>query len=98
MEEIEKIYKKNTLFIILIGITSFCFGLLDWDSNLVDLVYLKYNNAFLISIISANIGTARLIATLFCIKINTYQSPNFVFNTCITYFFFTCYITIIYIY
>lgn len=82
MEEIEKIYKKNTLFIILIGITSFCFGLLDWDSNLVDLVYLKYNNAFLISIISANIGTARLIATLFCIKINTYQSPNFVFNTC----------------
>jgi len=80
--ELEKIYKKNTLFIILIGITGFCFGLLDWDSNLVDLVYLKYNNAFLISIVSANIGTARLIATLFCIKINTSQRPNFVFNTC----------------
>lgn len=80
--ELEKIYKKNTLFIILIGITGFCFGLLDWDSNLADLVYLKYNDAFLISIISANIGTARLIATLFCIKINTSQRPNFVFKTC----------------
>lgn len=80
--ELEKIYKKNTLFIILIGIIGFCFGLLDWDSNLADLVYLKYNNAFLISIVSANIGTARLIATLFCIKINTSQRPNFVFNVC----------------
>ena len=80
--ELEKIYKKNTLFIILIGITGFCFGLLDWDSNLADLVYLKYSNAFLISVVSANIGTARLIATLFCIKINTSQRPNFVFKTC----------------
>lgn len=80
--ELEKIYKKNTLFIILIGITGFCFGLLDWDSNLADLVYLKYSNAFLISVVSANIGTARLIATLFCIKINASQRPNFVFKTC----------------
>ena len=80
--ELERIYKKNTLFIILIGIVGFCFGLLDWDSNLADLVYLKYNNAFLISIVSANIGTVRLIATLFCIKINTSQRPNFIFNTC----------------
>ena len=80
--ELEKIYKKNTLFIILIGITGFCFGLLDWDSNLADFVYLKYGNAFLISVVSANIGTARLIATLFCIKINTSQRPNFVFITC----------------
>lgn len=80
--ELEKIYKKNTIFIILIGITGFCFGLLDWDSNLADLVYLKYNNVFLISIVSANIGTARFLATLFCIKINTSQRPNFVFNTC----------------
>lgn len=31
--ELERIYKKNTLFITLIGITGFCFGLLDWDSN-----------------------------------------------------------------
>ena len=84
MEDIElkKIYKRNSLFIILIGITGFCFGLLDWDSNLADLVYLKYNNIFLISIISANIGTARLVATLFCIKINTSQKPNFIFKTC----------------
>ena len=80
--ELEKIYKKNTLFIILIGITGFCFGLLDWDSNLADLVYLKYSNTFLISVVSANIGTARLIATLFCIKINASQRPNFVFKTC----------------
>lgn len=82
MENIEKIYKRNSLFIILIGITGFCFGLLDWDSNLADLVYLKYSNVFLISLISANIGTARLIATLFCIKINTSQRPNFIFKTC----------------
>lgn len=82
MENLEKIYKKNTLFIILIGITGFCFGLLDWDSNLVDLFYLKYNNAFLISIISANIGTMRLLATLFCIKINSSKKPNSVFITC----------------
>ena len=82
MENLEKIYKKNTLFIILIGITGFCFGLLDWDGNLVDLFYLKYNNAFLVSIISANIGTARLLAILFCIKINTSRKPNFVFTTC----------------
>lgn len=80
--ELERIYKKNALFIILIGITGFCFGLLDWDSNLADLVYLKYNNVFLISVVSANIGTARLIATLFCIKINTSQRPNFVFISC----------------
>lgn len=80
--ELEKIYKKNTLFIILMGIVGICFGLLDWESNLSDLVYLKYNNTFLISIVSANIGTARLIATLFCIKINTSQRPNFVFKTC----------------
>lgn len=82
MDKLEKIYKKNSLFIILIGITGFCFGLLDWDSNLVDLFYLKYNNTFLVSIISANIGTSRLIATLFCIKINSSQRPNFIFITC----------------
>jgi len=80
--ELEKIYIKNTLFIILIGITGFCFGLLDWESNLADLVYLKYNSVLLISIVSANIGTSRLIATLFCIKINSSQKPNFVFSTC----------------
>ena len=79
---IEKIYKKNMLFIILIGIVGISFGLLDWDSNLVDLFYLKYKNAFLVSIISANIGTARLLATLFCIKINSSRRPNFVFITC----------------
>lgn len=82
MDNLEKIYKKNTIFIILIGITGFCFGLLDWDSNLVDLFYLKYNNAFLVSIISANIGTARLLATLFCIKINSSKRPNLVFINC----------------
>ncbi len=82
MKELEKIYKKNRLCIMLMGITGFCFGLLDWDSNLVDLVYLRYNNPLLISIISANIGTMQLIATLFCIKINNSNRPNFIFNTC----------------
>lgn len=32
--------------------------------------------------ISANIGTAKLMATLFCIKINASQRPNFIFKTC----------------
>lgn len=82
MKDLEKIYKKNTLFILLIGIVGFCFGLLDWDSNLVDLFYLKYNDAFLVSIISANIGTAKILATLFCIKINSSNNPNLVFTTC----------------
>ncbi len=82
MEQTNKIYKKNIIFIILIGIVGFSFGLLDWDSNLVDLVYLKYNDAFLISFISANIGTARLIATLLCLKVNSSQKPNYVFVTC----------------
>lgn len=81
-EKLEKTYRKNTVLIILIGIVGVSFGLLDWDSNLVDLFYLKYNNAFLVSIISANIGTARLLATLFCIRINTSKKPNFVFITC----------------
>ena len=81
-EKLEKTYRKNTMLIILIGIVGVSFGLLDWDSNLVDLFYLKYNNAFLVSIISANIGTARLLATLFCIRINTSKRPNFVFITC----------------
>ena len=80
--EVEKIYKRNSLFIILIGIVGFCFGSLDWDNNLSDLVYLKYNNKFLISIISANIGTARLLASLFCIKINDSYRPNFIFSIC----------------
>ena len=82
MEETNKIYKRNFLFILLIGIVGFCFGLLDWDGNLVDLVYIKYDNKFLISIISANIGTARLIASLICIKINDSQKPNLIFKTC----------------
>ena len=81
-EKLEKTYRKNTMLIILIGIVGVSFGLLDWDSNLVDLFYLKYNNAFLVSIISANIGTARLLATLFCIRINTSKRSNFVFITC----------------
>lgn len=82
MEQSTKIYKRNFLFILLIGIVGFCFGLLDWDGNLVDLVYLKYNNKFLISIISANIGTARLIASLICIKINDSKKPNLIFQIC----------------
>ncbi len=82
MENIEKVYKRNTLFIILIGIVGFCFGILDWDSNLADLVYLKYNNKLLISFISANIGTARLIASIYCIKINDSKKPNYVFKMC----------------
>jgi len=46
MENLDKIYKKNALFIILIGITGFCFGLLNWESNLVDLFYMKYSKTF----------------------------------------------------
>ena len=70
-KQLEKVYRKNAIFVILIGITGFCFGLLDQDTNLADLVYLKYSNAFLISVVSANIGTARLLATFVCIKVNS---------------------------
>ncbi len=58
------------------------FGLLSWDNSIVDLVYLQYNSKFLISIISANIGTARIIATLFCIKLNDSSKPNLIFKYC----------------
>ena len=83
MENLEKVYKKNTFLIILIGISGFCFGLLDWDSNLVDLFYLKYNHAYLVAIISANIGTARLIASIICIQLNHSRKPNFIFLSCL---------------
>lgn len=75
--------QKNTLFIILIGITGLSFGILDWESVLSDIIYLKFDNLLLISVISANIGTMRLIATLSCIKINDSKRPNFVFRNCV---------------
>lgn len=62
--------KRNIIFILLIGVEGLAFGLLDWDSVVSDLVYLQHNNKLLISLIAANIGVAKLIATLFCIYIN----------------------------
>lgn len=82
VKELDKIYKKNIIFIIMIGIVGLSFGFLDWDANLSDLVYMKYHNKVLISIISANIGTSRLLASIFCIKINDSKRPNYVFNIC----------------
>ncbi len=75
--------KRNTIFILLIGIEGLAFGLLDWDSVISDLVYLKYNNKLLISIITANISLAKILATLVCIYINDSNKPNKIFEKCI---------------
>lgn len=71
--------KRNILFILLIGIEGLAFGLLNWDSVVSDLVYLKYNNKLLISLITANIGIAKFISTLICIYINDSKKPNKIF-------------------
>lgn len=81
----ENVVKRNSLFIILIGITGFSFGLLDWDSVISDLIYIRFDSKLLVSIISANIGTVRLIATLLCIKINDSKRPNYIFKNCIIF-------------
>lgn len=76
--------KKNIIFILLIGIEGIAFGLIDWDSTLSDLVYLQHNNKWLISIIGANVGIARLLATIICIYVNDSNKPNQIFATCVT--------------
>lgn len=75
--------KRNIIFILLIGIEGLAFGLLDWDSVISDLVYLQHNNKLLISLIAANIGVAKLIATLICIYINDSKKPNKIFIICV---------------
>ena len=76
--------KRNIIFILLIGIEGLAFGLLDWDSVVSDLVYLQHNNKLLISLITANIGIAKLIATLICIYINDSKKPNKIFIICVS--------------
>ena len=75
--------KRNIIFILLIGIEGLAFGLLDWDSVVSDLVYLQHNNKLLISLITANIGVAKFVATLICIYINDSKKPNKIFITCV---------------
>ncbi len=75
--------KKNILFILLIGIEGMAFGLIDWDSVISDLLYIQHNNKLLIAIIGANIGVAKLVATLICIYINDSRKPNKVFIICV---------------
>lgn len=79
----QKVMDKNIIFILLIGIEGLAFGLLDWDSVISDLVYLQHNNKLLISLIGANIGVAKLVATLICIYINDSKKPNKVFIICV---------------
>lgn len=79
-----KIIRKNKFLILLLGILGVCYALLDWDANISDLFYLKYNDKVLISIITAGIGFARFIATIFCIKITGSKNPNRVFNKLIS--------------
>ena len=79
----KEIIKRNTLFIVLIGIEGFAFGLLDWESVLSDLVYLQHNNKLLVSIITANVAFARLLATLICIHVNDSNKPNKIFRICV---------------
>lgn len=75
--------KKNIIFILLTGIEGLAFGLLDWDSVISDLVYLQHNNKLLISLVGANIGVAKFVATLICIYINDYKKPNKIFIICV---------------
>ena len=75
--------KRNIIFILLIGIEGLAFGLLDWDNVVSDLVYLQHNNKLLISIITANIGVAKFMATLICIYINDSKKPNKIFIICV---------------
>ncbi len=79
----QEMIKRNIIFILLIGIEGLAFGLLDWDSVVSDLVYLQHNNKLLISLISANIGVAKLFATLICIYINDSKKPNKIFIICV---------------
>lgn len=76
--------KKNIIFILLIGIEGLAFGIIDWDSVVSDILYLQYNNKVLISIIAANIGLAKFLATLICIYLSNSKKPNKIFFTCIT--------------
>lgn len=78
-----EIIKKNIIFILLIGIEGMAFGLLDWDSVISDLVYIQQNNKLLISLIGANLGAAKLVATLICIYINDSKKPNKIFIICV---------------
>jgi MFS family permease len=75
--------KRNIIFILLIGIEGLAFGLLDWDSVISDLVYLQYNQKTLVSLIAANIGVAKIVATLICIYINDSKKPNKIFIVCV---------------
>ena len=75
--------KRNIIFILLIGIEGLAFGLLDWDNVVSDLVYLQHNNKLLISIITANIGVAKFMATLICIYINDSKKPNKIVIICV---------------
>lgn len=77
-------FYTNIIFILLIGIEGLAFGLIDWDSVVSDLVYLQHNNKLLISLITANIGIAKLIATLICIYINDSKHPNKIFIICVS--------------
>ena len=80
----KQIIKRNIIFILIIGIEGLAFGLLDWDSVISDLVYIQQNNKILISLIGANIGVAKLVATLICIYINDSKKPNKIFIICVT--------------
>lgn len=75
--------QKNIIFILLIGIEGVAFGLIDWDSTIADLVYLQHNNKWLISMIGASVGIAKLLATIICIYVNDSNKPNQIFVTCV---------------
>lgn len=82
---VKELVNKNKKYILLLGILGICYALLDWDINISDLFYLKYNNKVLISIITAGIGLSRFIATFVCVKINDTKKPNMVFNILIIF-------------
>ncbi len=76
-------YRKNIIFILIMGIEGMAFGLLDWGNVISDLVYIQNKQKILISLITANIGIAKLIANLISIYINDSKKPNKIFTICV---------------
>ena len=79
----ESNYRKNIIFILIMGIEGIAFGLLDWGNVVSDLVYIQNKQKILISLITANIGVAKIIATLTSVYINDYKKPNKIFTMCV---------------
>lgn len=81
MDEQKRI-KKNYIFLILLGVLGAGFGFLNWDGIISDVLYLKYEDKVLVSIIAAGVSAMKILATLVCIKVTQAKRTNLVFYLC----------------